>query len=206
MCIKGCRAEYDSTPDNENSFSKSCIDGCRGKVVAPKMSAAELSRAYAQLDIEETETILFDPSLGIKSGGLPRSSYKTIPHKDSFVMYNSIKRQLGKPTNLDLDHFLTFIKDPSTNPTLALTIPLILLLFATMCCLLYVVSIVMRELRNRRHRNVSREPCTSQSVTLLRVHVEPDEKKDVLSDFSMDDDFVPPPTPPPKYSDIVQTV
>lgn len=210
LCIKGCHDEYKSSPENDNIFSRACVEACSGKVVSPKITPADLSRAYAQLDLEETETILFDPAIDIKNGGLSRSSYKTIPRKDSLGMYTNIKRRLAGKTSLE--HVLTFFKDPSTDPVLAgaIAIPLCLTLFGLMCYLMYVVSLAkrarkVRVIRIRREAREARELQLSRSV--LRVHLESDDKKvPLLSSDSSEDDFVPPPSPPPKYSDIVQTV
>ncbi|KAK3911717.1 Testis anion transporter 1 [Frankliniella fusca] len=211
LCIKGCHDEYKSSPENDNIFSRACVEACSGKVVSPKITSADLSRAYAQLDLEETETILFDPSIDInKNDGLSHSSFKTLPRKDSLGMYTNIKRRLAGKTSLE--HVLNFFKDPSTDPVLAgaIAIPLFLALFCLSCYLLYVVSLAKRarKIRAIRLRREAREAQDAQQArNVLRVQIESDDKKvPLLSSDLSEDDFVPPPSPPPKYSDIVQTV
>lgn len=116
-----------------------------------------------------------------------------------------------RPNLLDkstLDLVLNFFKNHKADPILAgaVAIPLLLSLFGLMGYLLYLVSVT------NRSRNVNQHYCSNEDgddqQLLLHVELGSEEKKALLSqsDLEMDDDFVPPQSPPPKYSDIVQTV
>lgn len=149
---------------------------------------------------DEQETGPFDPALGepyAQSGVLPRSNYKTIPH-------NNAPYHTAANGKTPVEYFVKFIRYPTTDPLLAGVVGIPLFVLVMGFAAYYVV--LLRRPPNYKNDDINENSDEEVPVTVLHVQLEAELKKAPSPSEFSDEEFVPPPSPPPKYSDVVHNV
>ncbi|XP_034247609.1 uncharacterized protein LOC117649200 [Thrips palmi] len=211
LCSRGCHDEYRNRPDpnrDNNPYLNVCLEACSAKVSSTGGGLDPLdsivSKALsdpASPDLpDEQETGPFDPALGepyAQNGVLPRSNYKTIPH-------NNAPYHVAGNGKTPVEYFVKFIRYPTTDPLLAGVVGIPLFVLVIGFAAYYVV--LLRRPPNFKNDDAAENLDEEVPVTVLRVHLEAELKKVPSSSEFSDEEFVPPPSPPPKYSDVVHNV